>query len=179
MLTAPIMRLPNLQELNLYNNSIDDEDVVGLMVALRSASQLTELNLGFNNISHQGAQELSNSILQGGLGSLITLSLGSNDLHDAGAKALAPALGLLASLERLMLDHNGIGHEGMQALAPQLANLRGLSELHLQKNPLGDVGAEHVARVLRATTALCYIDFFSEHLHVFGGRVVLLDSTEI
>ena len=67
------------------------------------------------------------------------------DMHvgDAGASALAAALGrgALPRLETLFLmNHTAIGDAGLVALAPALRRLPALESLYLYLNPLGDEG---------------------------------------
>ena len=63
------------------------------------------------------------------------LSLGSNQIGDSGARALANALPQ-CGLEWLFLTSNRIGNSGARALANALPQC-GLEYLDLQSNPLG------------------------------------------
>lgn len=173
-LASYIMRNSNLRELNLFNNGVDDREWVDLMAALGRASQLTSLNLGFNNMGVHGAAGLSEAIIRdGGLCALGELCLGSNDLGDCGACALAQALGYLTRLVRLDLDENNISAKGMFYLASHLVTLTKLSQLHLQGNPLNEEGTSHLLFLMPCNKATCYVDHFYQSLHPFLDRIVV------
>lgn len=173
-LASYIMRNSNLRELNLYNNSVDDGSWVDLMAVLGRASQLTSLNLGFNNMGVHGAAGLSEAIIRdGGLGNLSELYLGSNDLGDCGACAIAEGLGYLTRLVRLKLDDNNISAKGMYYLASHLIALTKLSALHLERNPLNEEGTCHLLFLMPCNKATCYVDHFSSSLHHFADRIVV------
>ena len=80
---------------------LGDKGVEKLLKEMGSCN-LTELQIGSNNIEEEGAQALAlNS-------TLTTLNLYNNGIGDEGAKALA----LNSSLTTLNLNYNGIGDEG-------------------------------------------------------------------
>ena len=70
------------------------------------------------------------------------LSLNSTHVGDAGASALAAALGrgALPRLKRLALPKTAIGDAGLVALAPALRRRHALEALGLEKCPVGDEG---------------------------------------
>ena len=71
-------------------------------------------------------------------GCLFSLYLGSNEIGDEGARALAQSEHL-ASLTQLYLGYNGIGEEGARALA-QSPHLCSLTYLSLDDNEMGEEG---------------------------------------
>ena len=70
------------------------------------------------------------------------LNLYSTPVRDAGASALAAALGrgALPRLEDLILRNTAIGDAGLVALAPALRRRPALENINLWKNPFGDEG---------------------------------------
>ncbi len=77
-------------------------------------------------------------------GCLFSLILGSNEIGDEGARALAQSPHL-TSLSQLHLNYNGIGDEGARALA-QSPHRTSLAYLGLRGNGIGDEGARALAQ---------------------------------
>ena len=78
----------------------------------------------------------------GGLPAVAELHIFRTHVGDAGASALAAALGqgALPRLQRLALHNATIGDAGLVALAPALRRLPALEYLGLCGNPLSDEG---------------------------------------
>ncbi|KAJ3161656.1 Leucine-rich repeat-containing protein 71 [Geranomyces michiganensis] len=76
------------------------------------------------------------------------LSLRSNMMGDAGAKALAEQLKVNKTLVSLNLWDNQIGKEGVEAIAEALRVNQTLLSLSLGMNTVGDDGASALAKVL-------------------------------
>ena len=78
----------------------------------------------------------------GALSSVTTFATYNVIVGDAGASALAAALGrgALPRLKMLNLNHTAIGDAALVALAPVLRRQPALEHLDLQGNPLGDEG---------------------------------------
>src|SRR5205085_2336493 len=111
------------EELSFYNEKINTSPL-GLHVFVQAfkingnLKNLTELNLGKNNIGASGAQVLAN----GNLMNLTELNLVGNYVGSSGAQALAQ--GNLSNLTELYLRGNNIGDLGAQALGQgKLTNL--------------------------------------------------------
>ena len=85
--------------------------------------------------------------------SLVALDVGSNDVGDRGAEAVARATRRCERLERLGVAANEMGPEGARAIAPALRDHRALRELHATGNRIGDRGAAALAAAIRATAA--------------------------
>ena len=92
--------------------------------------ELEELELGFNQVTSEGAVALAQA-LRSGRGPK-RLGLAGNLLKDAKAAALRRNCGL----ERLALASNGIGAEGGRALAMALQSNWRLKELELDNNEI-------------------------------------------
>lgn len=123
-------RLPNLIDLNLASNEIEDRGAIALA---RSAIVvgLQRLNLSHCRIYAPGAAALARSRR---LADLTILDLSANAISDAGAEALANSR-LLNGLESLSLRDCDIGWPGAKAIA-QSQMLEGLKHLDLSGNRL-------------------------------------------
>ena len=87
-------------------------------------------------------QQLVTGLCAGALPAVTVLRLDNMYVGNAGASALADALGrgALPQLTRLFLDTNGIGDAGLLALAPALRRLPALNQLFIGHNLIGDEG---------------------------------------
>ena len=137
-----LSRLPysNITQLNLGGNEIGDEGAKALAIALPS-SQITQLNLRTNQIGNEGAKSLASVLASS---KITQLYLGGNPLvacnriGDEGAKALAIALPS-SQVTQLDLGFNEIGDEGAKSLASVLASSQ-VTQLNLTKNQIGNEG---------------------------------------
>jgi uncharacterized protein (TIGR02996 family) len=126
--------LVGLRWLWLFRQRIGPDGVRAL-AATQHLSALQSLYLGSNPIGPEGARALAFARLP----ELTKLKLGSCDLLDEGALALAGSR-CLEQLTELDLVENGIGTVGAVALA-RSSGLSGLLRLNLRGNPIGDEGA--------------------------------------
>ena len=81
-------------------------------------------------------------------GSLMKLSLESNELGPAGGKAIAEALRVHGTLRELNLADNKLGPKGAHSISEALKVNRTLTELNLADNKLGWQGAKAIADAL-------------------------------
>ena len=133
---------PRLQDLILWNNSIDDEGLRALVAGMRNCHSLTDLHLYDNTlITVDGFRSLS-TLFQSDCCQLKYLDLDSMNMGDDGARVIAAGLAGLNSLEKLFLSDNAIGDDGARALATGLTNLQSLNMLRLSQNSIGDVGVQ-------------------------------------
>ena len=97
--------------------------VFATAIASGALSNLTELNLSFNQISDGGMQAFASAVAS--LPNLVYLDLTENEISDGGMQAFASAVasGALPQLRALMLSGNNIGDGGMQTFAPAFARL--------------------------------------------------------
>eukprot|EP00968_Pinguiococcus_pyrenoidosus_P017190 scaffold1695_cov132-Pinguiococcus_pyrenoidosus.AAC.1 len=110
--------VPQLTQLNLYNNAIGDDGAKALAErGLPSVPQLTLLNLGGNSIGAEGAKALAERGLPS-VPQLTQLDLYDNSIGDEGATALAErGLPSVPQLTELYLGGNFIGAEGAKEFA--------------------------------------------------------------
>jgi Leucine-rich repeat (LRR) protein len=114
------------------------EPVEALAERLGELTQLTSLDLRYNQIGDAGAASLA------ALTQLTSLDLGGNQIGAAGAASLAA----LTQLTCLNLDNNQIGDAG----AASLAALTQLTCLNLDNNQIGDAGAASLAALTQLTS---------------------------
>jgi uncharacterized protein (TIGR02996 family) len=141
----------------------EDEEWLTALVELPSVATLRSLRLCTNGLGVQGAQTLSASRLP-----LETLDLGSNELQDEGAVALAGSSAF--RLRTLSLAECGLGDEGVAALADSVA-MRGLQRLDLRNNHISAPGAEALATSLLAQ--LTHLDLGGNLIGNAGLRALL------
>jgi uncharacterized protein (TIGR02996 family) len=109
---------------------------------------LTELELGANHITADGARALA---FAPHLAGLKVLSLWGNPIGDGGMRALASSP-YLTALTELNLAGNDIGEEGFRAFATS-PNMARLTKLNLNGNPIG-VGGRLCVGVLAVPNIL-------------------------
>jgi hypothetical protein len=130
----------------------------------RAAPRVRELFLGGSlyDLGRRGWGPVVS--LVGGPHPLGRLYLGSNDLGDTGAQALAQALAGNTTLQLLELAENGLTNVGAAALAPLLdphaasGCAAALSGLHLRGNMIGDVGAHGLLAAATRGSVLTWLD---------------------
>jgi Leucine Rich repeat len=101
--------------------------------------------------------------------SLTLLSLGTNDIRDTGAFAVAEALKVNSSLTCLSLENNCIHDEGAFEIADALKENLSLTSLHLHCNVIGCNGALALAKELRFHPSLSKFIFEQHFRECFDG----------
>ena len=147
-----ILGCPQLVELDLSFNNIGDNGAEQIADALKENHHLKGLNLWGNNIGADGAKQITDALKVNNI--LKTLDLSYNNIGDDGANQIADALKGNHSLDSLMLNSNNIGNYGAKKLADALKVNNSLKTLDLMKNNIGDDGARKIADVLRVNHTL-------------------------
>ncbi|CAM9248758.1 unnamed protein product [Heterosigma akashiwo] len=109
--------LPPLSRLNLYNCGLGVAGALHLADLLRdpaAAAALEELELGSNEVGEEGARALAAALPR--CPALRKLHLSYNRLGEGGARALAEALPRCPALRGLGLSSNGVGEEAKAAV---------------------------------------------------------------
>ena len=144
----------------LQQSPVDDSGVAELHFALVKAThcscgtQVTRLDLRWNNISCSGAIALADALLSNC--TLERLDLSTNEIACSGAEALANALQSNQTLSHLNLRANKIGDSGATELGETLNKNSTLTYVDLSSNPIGELGAQTLARVDHSTITLKY-----------------------
>lgn len=127
--------------LNLAENMIGTKGSRAIADVLCAHGSLTDLSLHLNLIGVEGCEAISDALRTNAtlVSTLATLTLGSNQIKDAGTIALATALQSVGSrsvLIKLDLSRNGIGSQGASALALYLRSSVTIQELDISRNQL-------------------------------------------
>ncbi|KAK1732245.1 leucine-rich repeat protein [Skeletonema marinoi] len=164
------LKNPNLTNLHLENNAIDDEGLHALVSGLKNCHNLTSFHLHGNQlITEAGLRSLS-ALFQSDSCRLEHLDLDELNIDDDGVSILAAGLVSLSTLKRLHISDNSIGDEGLQALlVGGLASLN-LEELHLSRNSFSPSGLRSLRNWVQSATRLnalsvCNNNINDEGLH--------------
>lgn len=125
----------SLTSLNLSNNCITD-DGVDYLVQSNIFSNLTNINLSYNQIEKQGAKNISLAESQG----LQILNLRNNNVSDEGVWEISRRN--LYNLMELNISSNNISWKGAQYLSS--GNLNNLEVLNLYGNNIEDIGVNYL-----------------------------------
>ena len=123
-----------------------------------------------HNIGDEGAEALAKAAPR--LGALRRISLGWNDIRDAGATALADAL-QAAPIATLNLEYNWISGPGVASLAAASARKGQLRSLNLAGNNVGARGGAALATALRSGSSLQVLDLYQNSLGTHGVKALL------
>lgn len=107
--------------------------------ALRSGSNLTNLNLADQRVRDKGAKMLFRALVPS---RLRVLSLKKNELTDKCCIALKDCLYTNPNLEKLTLSGNAIGDLGCALIAKSLVRNQVLQALDISDNNVGDLGLQ-------------------------------------
>ena len=183
----------NLQVLHLGHNDLSKRSAASLAYVLYSNTTIRELDLSYNHLGHEGAQELSKS-LSGTNATLETLLLDGNKLGPKGTKAIAQLLRNNSSIHEIGLGSNDIGVRGIKALVGGGSGggssrtiggrspLSSLRTLRLSGNGLGGKGISQLALSLKESShGLSFLDLSSNQAREAGAQAIcdwlLFDKT--
>ena len=150
----------------LQQSSIDDSGVAelhfGFVKAIHGScsTQVTRLDLKWNNITCSGAIALAEALLSNC--TLERLSLSTNKIACSGAEALAKALQSNGNLTHLDLRGNKIGDSGATEFAETLNKHYTLIYLDLSSNPISELGTQNLSRIDQSTCTLKYDKRYSK-----------------
>ena len=131
-------RVPNLKELQLDNNAIDDAGLQPLVTGMMNCSNMRSLHLsGNNSITTAGLRSLSPLF-----DSLEELRLERMYIGDCGAVALADSLMGNKALKYLFIDHDtaGITAIGWEAFSKLFCDTSSFNSTYLSNHTLVHVG---------------------------------------
>ena len=168
---AALSHLTALTALQLDQIYVGGAVAEALAPALRRLSRLSALRLTECYLEEEGfAATLASPIAL--LTALTALDLTESGVGDAGAEALAPALGRLSQLADLRLAQNEIGPDGAAALAPALSHLAALTLLDLSENEIRPDGAEALAPALGRLSRLAALVLLCNRFRAAGAAAL-------
>jgi len=168
---------PQVVELNLSKNQIDDAGVSQLVKALAGKENLAIVNLSGNKIGDEGAKAIAEGLSAEGL-NVPHLELGNNQIGNDGAAALGKFLESNKSVSKVYLNNNQIGDVGAAAIAAGITNNGKVSVLDLSNNKIGAAGALAIRELLASNRELAEVSLSGNHgLHT-GATVSALATAE-
>lgn len=118
-LSLAFAKNPNMQVLNLNDNTVRSEGAAALSDAMLSMPNLKEINLGDCLLKTTGATLLAQALTDGHL-VLESLNLGFNEIGADGGVAVATAMANKTHLKTLVLDGNQFGGEFRRRIEAEL-----------------------------------------------------------
>jgi len=153
---VPARPTPNIRNIKLDSNSLAYLSAAFFSEAmdnlLSRLSNLESLHLGNNQLDSIQAIALAASITRHKVNKLCNLTLGSNDIGDAGLHAICKALP--PSMKQLYLHGCDIHDEGLESLREALDRMPDVWGLGLNGNPISDAGVPTLSRAIRGRTSL-------------------------
>ena len=149
----------DLEELYLSNNSLGSSAIM-ILQALKENFNLQILNLDYNNMTGEVAEDLANIIKSNSY--LEQLGLGNNNLGPS-AIVILQALKGNSKIKILDLDNNNMTAEVTEDLANVIKNNLDLEELYLSNNSLGS-SAIVILQAFREHSKLKILDLNSNKM---------------
>ena len=166
--------LPNLRELNVGSNDINDQEGARLVKAIRTSNcthEFSILDMPNNEIADETAAVLS----EGQLPELKMLHIAHNRITDEGAKAFANSK--FSQLDRLEIEDNLLSDEGFEILGESFATGE-LSKVHytiVDSFHFSCHDLRNSSNTLRVGGAIDRLNLAGVsdqgHRHIKGGRI--------
>ena len=171
MVTELLFTHDKLLSLNLGNNKIDHDGIIGILSVLNSSNfTLEELNID-NPVYKTICQSVSihfGKMFQNNVG-LQKLSIRKHMLRDDGCHILMEHLLENNTLKVLDLNANEISFKGCEAIAKYLKGENcQLESLHLANNKCSDYGAKAIAQAIAVNKSLVHIDMTYNSINDMG-----------
>ena len=149
---------------SLCENKLGDTGAIDLVahLNLKKNQDVTNLCIGSCNIGDEGAIALAKALKDNE--TLLKLEIHCNSIGDEGAEALSEMLKVNTTLKTLNLYGNKIGDEGAKALANALKVNKTLTHFYIGCNNIGDVGADNIADMLKVNRTLNLLDIHSNKI---------------
>lgn len=171
MVTELLFTHDKLVSLNLGNNKIDHDGVIGILSVLNSSNYtLEELNID-NPVYRTICQSVAihfGKMFQNNVG-LQKLSIRKHKLRDDGIYIIMEHLLENNTLRVLDLNCNEISFKGCEAIAKYLKGENcSLEALHLANNKCSDYGAKAIAQALAVNNKLIHLDMTYNGINDLG-----------
>ncbi|UJR07915.1 hypothetical protein I4U23_012198 [Adineta vaga] len=143
-------------QLDLGSNNITADGALIIANALRSSTTIQRIYLSDNRIADEGVHHLSLSIKNS---SLLVLGLSKNRITDNGIHHLSQMLETNHQLIVLGLEENQISVQGLAALAIALKSNHTLQRLLLAENKrINDISFDYIVDIIRNNQSLQRFD---------------------
>ena len=147
-----------LQQLWLGGNKLNTAGAMFISNSLKCMSTLQVLDLSFNNIGYQSADNVAAVIYSNP--TLEQLWLDGNGLLDTGVMQICRALKRVTKLRILSLCSNGISDDSAEELSAAISSNNLLEDLLLGNNNLQSVGIYKIVHSLSNLVKLRKLDLF-------------------
>eukprot|EP00038_Savillea_parva_P012559 m.205467 g.205467 ORF g.205467 m.205467 type:complete len:489 (+) comp22951_c0_seq1:74-1540(+) len=170
-----VIERKTLTELNLGDNALSLEGAKILSPQLARCTSLTVLRLDNTGLGPLGGKLIGLGLTEGARRGLRlkVLRLGRSRQENKGAASLAAALTAMQSLEELCLPQNGIKAAGIAALADAVQANPQLRVLDLNDNTFRPAGCRAMALALASTHGLEDVNFGDCLLKPAGSNSIL------
>lgn len=161
MITELLFTHDKLLSLNLGNNKIDHDGIIGILSVLNSSNYtLEELNIEnpvyktiFQSVAIHFGKMFQNNV------GLQKISMRKHQLRDDGLYIIMEHLLENNTLKVLDLNANEISFRGCEAIAKYLKSDNcSLESLHLSNNKCSDYGAKAIAQAIAVNKSLIHLD---------------------
>lgn len=171
MVTELLFTHDKLLSLNLGNNKIDHDGIIGILSVLNSSNYtLEELNLE-NPVYKTICQSVAihfGKMFQNNVG-LQKISMRKHQLRDEGLYIIMEHLLENNTLKVLDLNANEISFRGCEAIAKYLRSDNcSLESLHIANNKVSDYGAKAIAQALAVNKKLIHLDMTYNQINDLG-----------
>ncbi len=142
------MSAKSLEELDLSNCDLDSHKVKSMLDITPHALRVLKLNMSM--VGDHGAQAVAQFILKSGGRTLVKLQMGSNNIKEAGALALAGAFAKAYALRCIDMHGNLFGPRGATAILDALAtaSIVPMDKIDFEACQIEDAGAEAAGRLI-------------------------------
>jgi hypothetical protein len=155
-----LSKLPNLRALHLGNNQLDTAQSIALAASLTSNKicHLESITLGSNEIGDAGLA----AILKALPGGMQQLYLHGTQITDQGVAALSEALQRMPNLWGLGLNGNPVSDVGVAELAGALKDRPALQDVGITLSDMSDAGATKLGEALATCPSLRFVYLYSQ-----------------
>ena len=180
----------SLQELDLSYNNLSKLDSLRILKGMKNISTLIIINVSYNEIIDEAANELANVLLQNtslqeinlscnnlskldslrilkgmkNISTLIIINVSHNEIIDEAANELANVLLQNTSLQELNLSYSSLSKLDSFRILKGMENISNLITLNVSHNKIIDEAADELANILLHNTKLEKLDLSFNNL---------------
>ena len=151
VIASALSQIKMLVELDLSNNSMTENVVDELSLAIENNKSLQVLRIGGNKLMTDGIIKICRSISS--ISNLQILGINDNQITERAADAIAHAISSNTRLEQLHLDSNKL-HTGISKIATALTAICSLKVLDLDDNEISTAVTSKLAHAIMSNSSL-------------------------